>query len=110
MPASGGQSAGAEDGLAWRRPPTSNSLLRGLGFATYNDSMETDVAIKIGERVREFREKKGLSLRDFSRETGFNYNMMSRIERGELNMTLHTLIRLTRCLKITPAKLFRGLK
>jgi transcriptional regulator with XRE-family HTH domain len=42
-------------------------------------------------------------------ENDFNPNVISRIERGDHNITLETLLRLSRALKTTPAELLRGI-
>lgn len=72
--------------------------------------MDDDVGIRIGDRVRLLRMGKGLTLRQFAQQAGFNPNVLSRIERGEHNMTLVTLFRLSRSLGVAPEKLLMGLK
>lgn len=71
--------------------------------------METEVRKIVGERVRELRMKNGLSLRKFAADNDFNPNVLSRIERGDHNVTLETLLRLCRALGSTPAEILRGL-
>lgn len=71
--------------------------------------MDIEVGRIIGERVRKLRDRQGVSLRQFSTQNDFNPNVISRIERGEHNITLVTLFRLCRALDTTPAKLLRGL-
>jgi transcriptional regulator with XRE-family HTH domain len=71
--------------------------------------METDAERVIGERVRDLRVKLRVSLRQFAAQNDFNPNVISRIERGDHNMTLETLLRLSRALKTTPAELLRGI-
>lgn len=70
--------------------------------------METETGRIVGERVRDLRMKRGVSLRQFAVQSGFNPNVLSRIERGDHNVTLETLIRLCRALDTTPAELLRG--
>ncbi len=72
--------------------------------------MDTEVGKIVGERVRALRIQKGASLRQFAAENGFNPNVISRVERGEHNITLVTLFRLCRALESTPAELLRDLK
>jgi transcriptional regulator with XRE-family HTH domain len=71
--------------------------------------MDTEVGRIVGERVRALRIQKGVSLRQFSADHDFNPNVISRVERGEHNVTLVTLFRLCRALESTPAELLRGL-
>ena len=72
--------------------------------------METEAERVIGERVRDLRVKLRVSLRQFAAQNDFNPNVISRIERGDHNMTLETLLRLSRALETTPAELLRGIK
>jgi transcriptional regulator with XRE-family HTH domain len=70
--------------------------------------MDTEVGRILGERIRDRRVERGVSLRQFAIQHNFNPNVVSRIERGEHNITLVTLFRLSRALDITPAELLRG--
>ena len=71
--------------------------------------MDIEVERIVGERVRELRVRSGVSLRQFSAQNDFNPNVISRIERGDHNITLETLLRLSRALNTTPAELLRGI-
>lgn len=71
--------------------------------------MDIEVERIVGERVRELRVRSGVSLRQFSAQNDFNPNVISRIERGDHNITLETLLRLSRALDTTPAELLRGI-
>ena len=71
--------------------------------------MVDEVARIVGARIRDLREKTGMSLRGFAEHGGLNYNVLSRIERGEQNLTLATLFKIAGLLKTTPARLLRGL-
>ena len=71
--------------------------------------METEAERLIGERVRDLRVKRRVSLLQFAAQNDFNPNVISRIERGDHNMTLETLLRLSRALETTPAELLRGI-
>ncbi len=72
--------------------------------------MDEDIRRAIGARVQVLRTQKGISLRQFATEAGFNPNVLSRIERGDHNMTLETLFRLSRSLGVAPTYLLQGLK
>jgi plasmid maintenance system antidote protein VapI len=84
-----------------RLPPKKSS--------SYNDEMDVEAERVVGERVRDLRIERGVSLRKFALENDFNPNVISRIERGDHNITLETLLRLSRALKTTPAELLRGI-
>lgn len=71
--------------------------------------MATEVERIVGERVRELRIQSGVSLRQFAAQNDFNPNVLSRIERGDHNITLETLLRLSRALDTTPVELLRGI-
>jgi transcriptional regulator with XRE-family HTH domain len=71
--------------------------------------MDAGIRTEIGDRVRGLREGKKVSLRQFAIDAGFNPNVLSRIERGEHNMTLDTLFRLSRSLGVTPTDLLHDL-
>lgn len=72
--------------------------------------MENEVHLAIGQRLRDLRIEKGISLRQFASDHDFHPNVLSRIERGEHNITIGTLFRLGRALDISPAEVLRGLK
>lgn len=54
----------------------------------------------IGLNIRRIREKKGLTQDDVANEAGFNPDYYPRIERGEANITLGTLYKVLKALKI----------
>ncbi len=72
--------------------------------------MDMEAERIVGERVRELRIQSGVSLRQFAAQNDFNPNVLSRIERGDHNITLETLLRLSRALDTTPAELLRGIR
>jgi len=98
------------DGRRITRPRTIPALtVLNLELLSYNSSMVDEVARIVGARIRDLREKTGMSLRGFAEHGGLNYNVLSRIERGEQNLTLATLFKIAGLLKTTPARLLRGL-
>jgi transcriptional regulator with XRE-family HTH domain len=64
----------------------------------------------LGERLRAQREHLGLSQEEAALACGVHWGMLSQIERGQRNITLHSLLRLAYGLEIDPSKLVRGLK
>ena len=54
--------------------------------------------IEIGQKIRERRLSKGLTMMDLSFETDIDYRQIGRIERGETNFTVKTLLRICQCL------------
>jgi transcriptional regulator with XRE-family HTH domain len=58
---------------------------------------ENDMA-SIGERIRHLREQKGMTLEAVSRITGFDAELLNKIEAGELQPQLGTIIKLSKAL------------
>jgi transcriptional regulator with XRE-family HTH domain len=54
----------------------------------------------VGERVRDVREKRGLSLTDISQRTGISESVLEGIEKGNVDPPLGTVIKLAKALKM----------
>jgi transcriptional regulator with XRE-family HTH domain len=63
---------------------------------------------EIGERIRLLREKKGLSLDELSKITGFNTELLSKIEKNEVQPQLGTVIKLSKALDSAFGRLVSG--
>lgn len=50
--------------------------------------------IYIGQRIRKKRISKGLTMMELSYESDIDYRQIGRIERGETNFTIKTLLRI----------------
>jgi transcriptional regulator with XRE-family HTH domain len=59
-----------------------------------------DIDIKVGERVRQVREKKGLSLEDIFKRTDIDVALLSQIEEGVVAPPLGTIIKLAKALEM----------
>jgi transcriptional regulator with XRE-family HTH domain len=60
-----------------------------------------DLAIKIGQRIREIREKKGISLKQFENyEDSLERSNMSQIENGVIMPTVFTLYKIAQILGV----------
>ena len=68
-----------------------------------------EVQKKLGKKIVELRRKRGFSQEDFAHECQFHRSYMGALERGEKNVTIQVLVRLTKALKISLAELFRGI-
>jgi len=62
-----------------------------------------------GDRVREARLALGLSQEDIANLADMHVTNYGRIERGEANSELHTIVRLATALDTDPARLLSGL-
>ncbi len=56
--------------------------------------------VRVGERIKEFREKKGLSLKDLADLTGFSTALLSQMENHLVSPSLGTLIKLASALNV----------
>ena len=59
-----------------------------------------DIDIKVGERIKQVREKKGLSLEDIFKRTDVDVALLSQIEEGEVAPPLGTIIKLAKALEM----------
>ncbi|OGH61251.1 MAG: hypothetical protein A3G34_03490 [Candidatus Lindowbacteria bacterium RIFCSPLOWO2_12_FULL_62_27] len=60
----------------------------------------------LGGRLRGLRKDMGVTQADLARRAGIDPRYYSRIERGQVNATFQTLMRLTRTLRVCPGILF----
>ncbi len=54
----------------------------------------------VGLRIRQIREKRGLSLIDFSALADIDYSNVVRIEKGRTNFTIGTLVKIANALNV----------
>lgn len=64
---------------------------------------------RLGERIRQLRKFRGLSQEQLGELSGLHTNYIGQIERGEKNLTIETLEKVTSGLRITLDELFRYL-
>lgn len=57
-----------------------------------------EIKKKIGQRVKEIRERKRLSVDDLAERTGIDRASLYRLEKGELNVTIVKLNRIAQAL------------
>jgi transcriptional regulator with XRE-family HTH domain len=63
----------------------------------------------LGKRIRKLRDQLGWSQEEFADICGVNRSYMGRIERGELNLTLDTLHKVSRGLGTSVSALLKGI-
>jgi len=61
---------------------------------------EEDIQVNVGERVREVRENRGLSIKDISQRTGIPAAILDEIEEGSVAPPLGTVIKLAKALEM----------
>lgn len=64
-------------------------------------------SVDVGERIRELREERGLSMRALARNSGISANALSMIERGRTSPSVSTLYKLTAALEVPITTLFQ---
>ncbi len=69
-----------------------------------------DLLQHLGDRIRELRAARGWSQEDFADVCGLHRTYMGSVERGERNLTLKSLVTISRCLGITVSDLLSGLE
>lgn len=75
---------------------------------TPEKQLETSLHI-IGERIRTLRKERGYSQESFAYHAGLNRGYMGKIERGENNVTIGTLLLVCNALSIKMEKLTEGI-
>lgn len=63
-------------------------------------------AKKLGKRLRLLRNERGLSQEDLSLQSGLGRSYYWRLEKGSINVTLETLVKLCNTLRIDLGDLF----
>lgn len=68
-----------------------------------------DVRKLLGQRVREFRTRPGVSQEKLADRASMDRTYVSSLERGHRNVALENLLRLAAALEVDPGELLRGL-
>lgn len=66
-----------------------------------NQLKKTDTAAEIGKKIRKKRIAKGWTMMDLSFESEIDYRQIGRIERGETNFTIATLVKISSTLGVS---------
>ena len=69
----------------------------------------SDLAKAVGQRIRNYRTKKGLSQEKLAELSGCHPTYIGQLERGEKNATLESIERISAALGISLSKLFEKL-
>jgi len=64
-----------------------------------------DLNKQFGKRIRILREKRGFSQEELADSSGLHRSHMGQIERGEIDVTLRTLVRLAQGLRVPVSRL-----
>lgn len=67
--------------------------------------MSTQFQKKVGLRIKQIRLEKGYLQIDIAEDLGVTRQMISKVERGEINLSITYLLKLSIALETTPADL-----
>jgi transcriptional regulator with XRE-family HTH domain len=62
---------------------------------------------KLGANIKRLREIKNLSLRELSYECDIDNSKISKIEKGQINITFTTILQLAKALEVNPSELLQ---
>lgn len=62
--------------------------------------------MRFGNRVRELRKDRNLTLQEIEKEIGINNSKLSKIERGMINVEFQTIVKLAGVFKVELVELF----
>jgi transcriptional regulator with XRE-family HTH domain len=62
---------------------------------------------KLGANIKKLREAKDLSLRELSYECDIDNSKISKIEKGQVNITITTILQLAKALAVHPTELLK---
>lgn len=79
------------------------------GGARYRAAMANALLVSIGERVRGLRTEAGQNQAEFAEAAGLHPKYLSRLERGEQNVTVINLGRVARGFGLTMSALLEGI-
>jgi transcriptional regulator with XRE-family HTH domain len=65
-----------------------------------HEASREDIPVKVGERVKQVREQRGLSLKDIAQRTDIDEDMLYQIEEGSMAPPLGTVIKLAKALEM----------
>lgn len=63
---------------------------------------------KLGAQIKKLREAKNLSLRELSYSCDIDNSKISKIEKGQINITFTTILQLAKALEVEPSQLLMG--
>lgn len=69
----------------------------------------SDVTLEFGHRVRELRHGLGLSQEALAERSRLHWSYLGRVERGQVNLTLHNIVAISDVLDVDPGDLMKGL-
>jgi len=71
-----------------------------------SDAMASEINKRVGDRIRAFREMRGMVQSELSERTGIERSLLSRLERGEIETTLARYESVAKALRVPLHRLF----
>lgn len=68
---------------------------------------DNEILKEFGNNLKKIRKRKGFSLRALSYECSIDFSDIGKIERGETNVTLLTIMQLAKALNVPAEELFK---
>lgn len=68
-----------------------------------------EIKSKVGKRIREIREQKGISQKDLSFAADLDRSYIASVESGQRNISIVNLEKIANALEVTLSELFKGL-
>lgn len=78
-------------------------------MSTGNDDLKY-TNIDIGKKITKLRKARGFSMYKLSLNSGISNSVLMRIEKGEREPKINTLLKIIEGLEISPAEFFKGFK
>jgi transcriptional regulator with XRE-family HTH domain len=70
----------------------------------------SNINLQFGKAVKRHRLKSGWSQEKLAEHAGLHWTYIGRIERGRQNISLANVGKICRALKVTPEKMFKGIR
>ncbi|MFB2597912.1 helix-turn-helix domain-containing protein [Herbiconiux sp. P17] len=72
-------------------------------------SVHSDAARLLGARIRDERHRFAINQMELAELAGLHFTNLGKIERGQANPSLHTILRIAGALNLNPAELLDGM-
>ncbi|ARJ05647.1 transcriptional regulator [Cnuibacter physcomitrellae] len=72
-------------------------------------SAHSEAARLLGSRIREERQRFAINQMELAELAGLHFTNLGKIERGQANPSLHTILRIAGALNVDPARLVEGM-
>ena len=69
-----------------------------------------EISKKLGQKIRQLRLDKGLTIEKLANESDIDYTQLSRIERGKINTSIYYVYRISHTLSVPIQYFFDGLE